>query len=591
MFPDDVHESLHLQALALHLRPDGAVPRSLRPRRRQVTPAPTAGAFLAPARRSRRPSSMDQEPGTRAPTVARGWRLRVGTADVLAIIYAGAFYLWLLFRTPGTAATQLVGALAFYPLGLAVAWASWSNSRLPDLDRATRLAWRLFAAASLVLFVGGNLGDFLSRLSGTEMEPAWIGSLRVVHSAVLVAACVALPARRFEGRSRTRALLDATLVVLAGLALALYYGLKLWAGTPQLRVDADRCQRPCARLRGVRPRRRRLHPEAGPRQPDRSRVLGPGRDDIRRRQLRARCRDLRPELLDLSPRRHGGRALVRRVGVPVARGASVALRVRTGPRETGAGGRRRRRSRVREPEVLLPGRGRDVPAADRQDLRARPAVSLRARRLDRGDGRPAGGPPDRGVAGERPALRPAACPGGAEFRSLVQRSSDITLVVDPQRHDHVRKPRRRQGLRRRLAGQGRQPPHRRGPRGRPSGGRADPDDRARGPPADLPPAGAAGRVARDRSALDGSSRRPGRRRSRDQLPRHHRRVGTQAAAAPHPEARRGRPSGGRPRARRQQRADDHPRRRRFARPTRFPRARRPPRTSGTSARRSIAPAT
>lgn len=175
---------------------------------------------------------MDQTPGTRSPAATKGEIVRVGAADVLAIGYAISFYLWLLLRTPGTAATELVGGLAFYPLGLAVAWASWSNSRLPGLDRATRLAWRLFAAAALVLFVGGNLGGFLSLLSGTRMEPAWIGSLRAIHSAVLLAACVALPVRRFEGRSRTRAVLDAALVVLAGLAVALYYGLKLWAGIP-----------------------------------------------------------------------------------------------------------------------------------------------------------------------------------------------------------------------------------------------------------------------------------------------------------------------------------------------------------------------
>lgn len=175
---------------------------------------------------------MEQAPGVRSPTVTAAGISRVSTVDVVAVAYAASFYLWLLFKTPGTAATELVGALAFYPLGLAVAWASWSNSRLPGIDRATRLAWRLFAAAALVLFVGGNASDLLSRLSGTETEPAWIGSFRVIHSAVLIAACLAFPARRFEGRSRARSLLDAALVVLAGLVVASYFGLKLWSRVP-----------------------------------------------------------------------------------------------------------------------------------------------------------------------------------------------------------------------------------------------------------------------------------------------------------------------------------------------------------------------
>ena len=176
---------------------------------------------------------MDQEPSDRSPTVTTGGLFHVGTVDVLAIVYAVSFYLWLLLRTPGTAASELVGALAFYPLGLAVAWASWSNSRLPGLDRRTRRAWWLFAVASLVLFVGGNASDFLSRLAGTQMEPAWIGSLRVIHSAVLVAACLVLPARRFERQARVRFLLDASLIVLAGLAVASYFALKLWSRVPE----------------------------------------------------------------------------------------------------------------------------------------------------------------------------------------------------------------------------------------------------------------------------------------------------------------------------------------------------------------------
>jgi PAS domain S-box-containing protein len=175
---------------------------------------------------------MDQKPGSRSPTDKRVGPLNLGAPDVLAIIYAVSFYIWLLLRTPGTAVTEFVGALAFYPLGLAVAWASWSNSRLPGLDRATRLAWQLFAAAALVLFVGGNLSDVLSRFSGTRMEPDWIGNFRTAHGVALMAACLALPVRRFAGRSRARAVLDATLVVFAGLAIALYYGLKLWARFP-----------------------------------------------------------------------------------------------------------------------------------------------------------------------------------------------------------------------------------------------------------------------------------------------------------------------------------------------------------------------
>jgi PAS domain S-box-containing protein len=158
---------------------------------------------------------------------------RVPTVDMVAAAYAAAFFVWLAVRTPGTATTELVGAVAFYPLGLAVAWANWNNSGLPGLDRPTRLAWRLLALSAFMLFVSGNAGDIYVRLAGTRAAPEWVSHLRLIYSTLLAAACLVFPARRFEGRSQTRLLLDATLIVIAGLAVALYFGLKLWSGIPQ----------------------------------------------------------------------------------------------------------------------------------------------------------------------------------------------------------------------------------------------------------------------------------------------------------------------------------------------------------------------
>lgn len=171
-------------------------------------------------------------PGGRPSAIIRDLAARASAVDLAAVAYVATFAVWFAHRTPGTAATQLVGALVFYPLGLAVAWACWSNSRLPGLDPPTRRAWRLFALAALALWAGGNASDLLSRLAGRPLEPSWIGSFRAIYAVLLLAGCLAFPARRFAGRSRTRAWLDAALVIFAGLAVALFFGLRLWARLP-----------------------------------------------------------------------------------------------------------------------------------------------------------------------------------------------------------------------------------------------------------------------------------------------------------------------------------------------------------------------
>jgi PAS domain S-box-containing protein len=176
------------------------------------------------------PHPSDERPST----VIRELAARASVVDLAAAAYAALFFAWLFLRTPGTAATEAIGAAAFYPLGLAVAWACWTNSRLPVLDAPTRRAWRLFAFAALALWVAGNAGDVLSRLAGRTLDLAWVGPLRVIHAVLLLAGCLALPSRPFGGRSRLRAWLDAALVVFAGLAAALYLGLRVWDRLPRM---------------------------------------------------------------------------------------------------------------------------------------------------------------------------------------------------------------------------------------------------------------------------------------------------------------------------------------------------------------------
>jgi PAS domain S-box-containing protein len=153
---------------------------------------------------------------------------RVHGVDVAASLYAAAFFAWLAIRTPGTSSAQFVGVAAFYPLGLAVAWADWRTSRVAGLDSRTRAAWMLLALSAFVLSVSGTAWDIYLRLVGPDLWPGWIDHLELAHGLLGVAAFLLFPGRTFDRRSRARVLLDAGLIVIAGFVLALYFGLRLW---------------------------------------------------------------------------------------------------------------------------------------------------------------------------------------------------------------------------------------------------------------------------------------------------------------------------------------------------------------------------
>ncbi len=97
---------------------------------------------------------------------------------------------------------MLIGEVAFYPLGLALAWASWRNSRVDSLDSRTRRGWRLLVGAYLALWVSGTAWSFLLRISNTTV-PAWMDWLEILQHLLALAAYFAFPNRRLH-RKPTR---------------------------------------------------------------------------------------------------------------------------------------------------------------------------------------------------------------------------------------------------------------------------------------------------------------------------------------------------------------------------------------------------
>jgi PAS domain S-box-containing protein len=149
----------------------------------------------------------------------------------VAAAYGLAYYLWLCLRTPGTPSSLLVGDVAFYPLGLAVACLYLRNAAVGSLDRRTRLGWGILGSGALALWLLGNTWPRLVSYFGAPAFPSWVGGLEIAHRVLLIAAFLAFPGRALPSRGRTRMTADIGLILVAGFVLAYHYGMHAAART------------------------------------------------------------------------------------------------------------------------------------------------------------------------------------------------------------------------------------------------------------------------------------------------------------------------------------------------------------------------
>jgi two-component system, cell cycle sensor histidine kinase and response regulator CckA len=152
--------------------------------------------------------------------------------DIAAGVCVTAYFAWLALRTAGTPNTELVGSVAFYPLGPAVAWAYWRTSRVAGLDVRTRTAWQLLMVSALMLAVSGTAWDLFLHVLGKGDHPQWIDHLETFSHVLTVPAILLFPGRSIKGRGRTRFWLDTSMVVVAGSVVALYFTGRIWLAYP-----------------------------------------------------------------------------------------------------------------------------------------------------------------------------------------------------------------------------------------------------------------------------------------------------------------------------------------------------------------------
>jgi PAS domain S-box-containing protein len=156
---------------------------------------------------------------------------RLTGLDRVAAAYAAVYFAWMVARAFGYV-VPFVGDVAFYPLGLAIAWVNWRNSRVALLDRRTRIAWRLLALAALILWVSGSTWTIWIAVVGANGYAAWIDRVAFAQYAMAIAGYLCFPGLAWPRKSLVRFTLDVALIVVAGLVIASYVGLRLLLHDP-----------------------------------------------------------------------------------------------------------------------------------------------------------------------------------------------------------------------------------------------------------------------------------------------------------------------------------------------------------------------
>jgi PAS domain S-box-containing protein len=155
------------------------------------------------------------------------WLRRLAPLDRAAAAYSVAYFAWMAAKVAGLPVPAFIADVAFYPLGLVVAWVNWRNARVAGLDSRTRLAWRLLAVAALVLWASGTTWTVWLALGGSGAWAAEIDRVAVVQYVLSIAAYLSFPGRTFPRKGGARFVLDVALIAIAGFVVAFYVGLRL----------------------------------------------------------------------------------------------------------------------------------------------------------------------------------------------------------------------------------------------------------------------------------------------------------------------------------------------------------------------------
>ena len=155
---------------------------------------------------------------------------QVGIVTALAAVYGLAY---LVFERAGIGSQglrDLLGNVAFMPLNLAVAVLNWLASRQMILDAGVRRALRICAIGALSVFIGNCISVWYLLVLQAKPTASPADFFYLSDSVILLVALLMFPLSRRIRVERWKLILDAAMVVAGGAVLVWYFAIRPTAG-------------------------------------------------------------------------------------------------------------------------------------------------------------------------------------------------------------------------------------------------------------------------------------------------------------------------------------------------------------------------
>ncbi len=152
----------------------------------------------------------------------QGRQPRIGVVTSVTILYALGYLVWERSGWGSQQVRDLVGNLAFMPLNLLVATQFLLAAQSSILDPHVRRALRIFAVGCLAVFIGNCISVGYTMTLGAGPAVSWADAFYLGDSFLMLAALLSFPMARRSRTERIKFALDAAIVVIGG-AVAIWY--------------------------------------------------------------------------------------------------------------------------------------------------------------------------------------------------------------------------------------------------------------------------------------------------------------------------------------------------------------------------------
>jgi diguanylate cyclase (GGDEF)-like protein/PAS domain S-box-containing protein len=152
--------------------------------------------------------------------------LPVGAVTLATAVYALTYLIWERAGWGSQGLRDLLGNVAFMPMNLLVATLTLLAARNRDLDPGVRRGLRIFGVGSLMVLAGNSISVYYLLVLGVNPAVSWADAFYLSDSLLMFTALLAFPIARRTRMERFKFLLDAAIVVIGGIVAIWYFTIR-----------------------------------------------------------------------------------------------------------------------------------------------------------------------------------------------------------------------------------------------------------------------------------------------------------------------------------------------------------------------------